>query len=629
MTKNRIRSKVEALAGAAIVISAVFLAFDLFGRFGIIVFPEQLLIVVLGLSLWLIFTMIPINGGKWSILPWYDLLAALCSVVVCMYVAIRYPVISRDFFYLPTETAIIGAFLIPLILEAVRRSAGGLLFTLTVIFLVYGVLAHLVPGPLAGKSKDISSLLSFLALDNVGVLGMALSVVIQIVVIFILMGKLLSTTGGSQWFTDISNAVMGRYRGGPAKTAAAASALFGSISGSAVANVAATGVITIPLMRSAGFRPAVAGGIEAVVSTGGQFAPPVMGAAGFLMAEFLEVPYRDVFLSAIIPAVLCYVAVFVQIDLEAAKSKILGLGSSASLRPGKVFRQGWYFVLPFVVLLLWLFQFGRSAAESALVACLTVSIVGFLWGYQGKRVGLIDIGGSVWRAGIASAHIIMIGAMAGIIIGVVEGSGLGFGITFVLLQLGDSSTFLLLLMTGIVCIVLGMGMPTTGIYLLLAALAVPALVNAGVPPKAAHFFVLYCGCLSMITPPLAVAAFTAASIAEANPLQTSFAACKLGWVAFVIPFLFVYSPELLFEGDFRSVLLVFLLSVLGVWVICLALARHCFGPISAIPCILLLCSGLALLLPYSMFPFALYVNVAGLVLALIVCLYSYLRARTV
>ena len=626
--KNQIQSKVEALAGAVIVMSAVFLAFDLFGRFGFLVFPEQLLIIVVGMSLWLIFTKISISGRKRNILPWYDLLAALCSVVVCVYVAIRYPVLSRDYYYLPTETAIIGALLIPLILEALRRSAGGLLFSLSLIFVVYGVLGHLVPGPLAGKSKDISSLLSFLALD-VGVLGAALSVVVTIVVIFILMGKLLSTTGGSQWFTDISNAVMGRYRGGSAKTAAAASALFGSISGSAVANVAATGVITIPLMRSAGFRPAVAGGIEAVVSTGGQFAPPVMGAAAFLMAEFLEVPYRDVFLSAIIPAVLCYVAVFVQIDLEAAKSKILGLDSSALLRPGKVFRQGWYFVLPFVVLLLWLFEFGRSAAESALVACLTVSIVGLLWGYQGKRVGLIDIGRSVWRAGIASAHIIMIGAMAGIIIGVVEGSGLGFGITFVLLQLGDNSMFFLLLMTGVVCIVLGMGMPTTGIYLLLAALAVPALVNAGVPPKAAHFFVLYCGCLSMITPPLAVAAFTAASIAEANPLQTSFAACKMGWVAFIIPFLFVYSPELLFEGDIWSVLFVFLSAVLGVWVICFALARYCFGPISTIPSILFLCSGLALLLPYSLFPFALYVNVAGLVLALFVCLYSYLFRKTV
>ena len=626
--KNQIQSKVEALAGAVIVMSAVFLAFDLFGRFGLLVFPEQLLIIVVGMSLWLIFTKISISGRKRNILPWYDLLAALCSVVVCVYVAIRYPVLSRDYYYLPTETAIIGALLIPLILEALRRSAGGLLFSLSLIFVVYGVLGHLVPGPLAGKSKDISSLLSFLALD-VGVLGAALSVVVTIVVIFILMGKLLSTTGGSQWFTDISNAVMGRYRGGSAKTAAAASALFGSISGSAVANVAATGVITIPLMRSAGFRPAVAGGIEAVVSTGGQFAPPVMGAAAFLMAEFLEVPYRDVFLSAIIPAVLCYVAVFVQIDLEAAKSKILGLDSSALLRPGKVFRQGWYFVLPFVVLLLWLFEFGRSAAESALVACLTVSIVGLLWGYQGKRVGLIDIGRSVWRAGIASAHIIMIGAMAGIIIGVVEGSGLGFGITFVLLQLGDNSMFFLLLMTGVVCIVLGMGMPTTGIYLLLAALAVPALVNAGVPPKAAHFFVLYCGCLSMITPPLAVAAFTAASIAEANPLQTSFAACKMGWVAFIIPFLFVYSPELLFEGDIWSVLFVFLSAVLGVWVICFALARYCFGPISTIPSILFLCSGLALLLPYSLFPSALYVNVAGLVLTLFVCLYSYLFRKTV
>ena len=626
MTK-RIQAIFEALAGFLIVLSAVSLAFDLFGRLGFTVFPEQLLIIVVGLSLWLIFTKTSFSGRERSNLPWYDFLAALCSVVVCVYVAIRYPVLSRDYFYLPVETTLIGALLIPLILEALRRSAGRLLFSLSLIFVVYGVLGHLVPGPLAGRSKDIPDLLSFLVLDNVGVLGFGLLVVVKIVIVFILMGQLLSATGGSQWFTDISNAVMGRFRGGPAKTAAAASALFGSVSGSAVANVAATGVITIPLMRSAGFRPAVAGGIEAVVSTGGQFAPPVMGAAGFLMAEFLEVPYREVLLAAIIPAALYYIAVFVQIDLEAAKSNISSLDPSMLLRPGKAFRQGWYFILPFVFLLFWLFELGRRAEEAALVACLTLLVIGLVWGYQGKRISLIEFGRSVWRAGVVSADIIMIGAMAGIIIGVVEGSGLGFGITFVLLQLVDNSMFLLLLMTGVVCIVLGMGMPTTGIYLLLAALAVPALIQAGVPPKSAHFFVLYFGCLSMITPPLAVAAFTAARIAEANPIRTSFAACKLGWVAFVVPFLFVYSPELLFEGNLWSVLFVFLSAFLGVWVIGFALARYCFGPISILPSLLFLGSGLALLLPHSLFPSALFVNVAGLVLTSLVCLYYYLRTR--
>lgn len=629
MIKNLINSRVEAFAGAAIVLSAVLLAFDIFGRLGLLIFAEQILVMVVGLGLWVIFTKLPFSGTKMrDAVPWYDFLAAVFSLAICIYIAFRYPIISRDFFYLPTETTIIGALFIPLLLEAIRRSAGNLLFSVSILFVLYGIFGHLIPGQLAGKSKDIPSLLSFLALDGVGVLGMGLAVVVKIVIIFILMGQLLRATGGSQWFTDISDAVMGHYRGGPAKTAAAASALFGSVSGSAVANVAATGVITIPLMRTAGFRPAVAGGIEAVVSTGGQFAPPVMGAAGFLMAEFLEVPYRDVFMAAIIPAVLCYFAIFIQIDLEAAKRKILGSGISTPGEAGRVFRQGWYFILPFVFLLTWLFKFNRSAEESALVACIVISIIGLLVGYKGKRVNLLDIGGAIWRAGSSSAHIVMIGAMAGIVLGVVEGTGLGFGITFVMLQLGDNSMFLLLLMTGLVCIVLGMGMPTTGIYLLLAALAVPALINAGVPPIAAHFFVLYCGCLSMITPPLAVAAFTAASIADAKPIPTSLIACKLGWVAFVIPFLFVYSPELLFEGDLSSVILVFISAVLGVWVVCLGLARYCFGPISMLSSLLLLCGGLALLLPYSLFPSALYVNLVGLVVSISLCVYFYFQNKS-
>ena len=628
MIKNQSQSKVESFVGAAIVIAAIFLAFDVFGRLGLLVFAEQILIVVVGLGLWVVFTRLPFTGREErSAVPWYDLLAAICSVALCAYVAVRYPVISRDFFYLPMETTLIGALLLPLLLEAIRRSTGALLFSLCILFMLYGLFAHLVPGPLAGKSKDIASLLSFLALDTVGVLGMGLSVVVKIVVIFIFMGQLLQITGGSQWFTDVSTAAMGHYRGGPAKTAAAASALFGSVSGSAVANVAATGVITIPMMRSAGFRPAVAGAIEAVVSTGGQIAPPVMGAAGFLMAEFLEVPYRDVFMAAIIPAVLVYFAVFVQIDLEAAKSKILGAKSSEMNEAGKVFRQGWHFIIPFAFLLIWLFKFNRSAEESALIACAAIAVVGLLRGYKGEKVKLKDLVHAVVRAGLVSSTIIMIGAMAGIILGVVEGTGLGFGITFVLLQFGDQSMFLLLLLIGVVCIILGMGMPTTGIYLLLAALAVPALVKAGVPAIAAHFFVLYCGCLSMITPPLAVAAFTAASIADAKPIPTSLVACRLGWVAFVIPFLFVYSPELLFKGDIVTVLLVFLTAALGVWVVCLALARYCFGPISTALSIVLLCSGLALLTPCSLFPSAIWVNVAGLLLALLVCLYSYLSTR--
>lgn len=629
MIDNKIQARVEKLVGVAIVSAAVILAFDIFGRFGMLVFPEQILVSVIGFALWVVFTSIRFNGtqAKGDV-PWYDWLAAIFSALVCGYIAIRYPVISRDFFYLPTETTLIGLCFIPLVLEALRRSSGALLFSLSVFFVLFGLFGHLAPGALASKSKDLPSLLSYLSLDGTGVLGMGLGVVVKIVVIFIMMGQLLRITGGSQWFTDISDAVMGHYRGGPAKTAAAASALFGSVSGSAVANVAATGVITIPLMKKAGFKPAVAGGIEAVVSTGGQFAPPVMGAAGFLMAEFLEVPYRDVFMAAIIPALLCYFAIFIQIDLEAAKRKILGTGISAVGEAGKVFRQGWYFILPFVFLLTWLFKFNRSAEESALVACLVVSIVGLVFGYKGKKATLADIGEGIWKAGISSAHIIMIGAMAGIVLGIIEGTGLGFGITFVMLQLGDSSMFLLLLMTGVVCIILGMGMPTTGIYLLLAALAVPALVNAGVPPIAAHFFVLYCGCLSMITPPLAVAAFTAASIAEAKPIQTSLIACKLGWVAFVIPFLFVYSPELLFEGNLINVALVFTAALLGIWVVCLGLARYCFGPISSAMSALLLVGGSALLLPYSLFSAAMYVNIAGLVLSLLVCLYCYFSSKT-
>lgn len=601
--------------GAVLTFVSIVLASDLFTKLGILIYPEQILAFSLGCALLL--TFINVRGSKnkqKERVPIYDIVAGVLGLGVCIYVASRYSVLSRDFFYRPVETATIGFILIPLVLEAVRRSVGYTLFFIAAAFILYGAFGDAIPGPLRAQVKPLNELLAYLALDNVALLGLALTVVIKVILLFILMGQLLLCTGGSTWFTELAAGLTGRYRGGSAKVAVVASTLFGTISGSAVANVVSTGVITIPMMRKAGFRPNTAAGVEAVASTGGQFTPPVMGAAAFLMAEFLQVPYREVLLAAIIPALLFYVAIFVQVDLEAARRKIPALPADQVPRLRRVLREGWYFALPFAVLIVLLFNFNRSAEESALAACLTLALIGLFVGYRGQRVSLRTLWAAIVSTGGQAAEIVVVGAMACLIIGVVDGSGLGFGMTFVLLQLGDGQMLLALLATAASCIILGMGMPTTGIYILLASLAAPALIKLGVPDVSAHFFVLYFGCLSAITPPVAVAAYAAATLARGNPLLAALEATRMGWVAFLIPFLFVYSPTLLFRGDPLSIAFTVGTALVGVWFVSAAMMRHFIGPISLAKSVVLLIIGLMLFIPPQTFPGALHLNILGIVL---------------
>ncbi len=530
-------------------------------------------------------------------------------------------------FYRQSETLFAGIVIVPLALEALRRSAGHALLIIVLAFLAYGVLGHLIPGQFQGRSKDVADMLSFLAVDNVAILGISMTVVVKVVVLFVLMGQLLTATGGSTWFTEIASALMGRSRGGSAKIAVVASSLFGSISGSAVSNVVSTGVITIPMMKEAGFQPRVAGAIEAVASTGGQFMPPVMGAAAFLMAEFLEVPYRDVVIAALLPAVLYYVAVFVQIDIEAARNNIPPVPEDKIPPIGRVMREGWHFLLPFALLIVLLFNFNRTAEEAALAATLSIIVLSVLFGYRGQRISARATLNALIDAGRGSADLIMIGAMAGMIIAVLDGSGLGFALTFVLLQIGEGSLLGLLVVTAVICIVLGMGMPTTGIYLLLAALAAPSLVKLGVSPMGAHLFVLYFGCLSMITPPVALAAFAAANLANAPPMATGWAATRLGWTAFFIPFLFVASPSLLMQGAPVEIVLAAVTAFAGVWLTSAGFMRYLFAPLGAIKSLLFVAAGLSLFIPANAFPGAAVLDVAGAILGSILVAQEYALRR--
>ena len=581
---------------------------------------------MLGLALAIVYLTRPFRGGTRDQVPPLDLLFAVVGLAGGAYVAVRYPVLSADFFYRPTETFLVGLVLIPLVVEALRRTAGLGLVAILSVFLVYGLFADLVPGHLEGRAHSFPKLFAYLGVDLNALFGLPLEIITSIVVVFIFFGQLLLRTGGSEWFTELAIATTGRSRGGAAKIAVVASGLFGSISGSAVSNVASTGVLTIPLMRKGGYSKTSAAAFEAVASTGGQVMPPIMGAAAFLMSERLELPYSDIVIAALLPALLYYIAVFIQADVEAARNKIPAIPEDQIRRIRDVLKEGWHFSLPFAVLIFALFVMNRRPDTAALWACGTIIVVSFVFGYKGRRIGLREIWDSITGTGKIAIDIIIIGAMAGLIIGVIEVTGLSFGLTFLLVQLGQGSLIALLGLTAVVCIILGMGMPTTAIYLIVATLATPPLRQLGVSAIAADMFVLYFGLLSMITPPVAIAAFTAANMAGARPMKTALTAVKYGWPAFIVPFLFVLSPSLLLQGAASEVILSTVTAIAGVWIASLAVGGYFVRDLAVPQRVLLFAFGIGLVTPTESLTYGTWILIGSILGAGLILWYE--RAQT-
>ncbi len=606
----------KALA-VSVTLGSIAWAADLYRFVGLVIYNEQFLAAMLALALPLVFVVVPgrRNAERISV-PWYDAIAAVTGFAAAGYIAIRYPTLTDEIAYLPTDALIVGSIVIVLVAEGLRRTVGLVLFIVVVAFFIFALFGHLVPGELQGRPISLRRLIVYLTIDPNALLGTPMVVATTIVVAFVLFGNLLAASGGTGFFTDLSVILMGRYRGGSAKIAVTASALFGSISGSAVSNVVSTGVMTIPLMRSNGYPRHSAAAIESVASTGGQMLPPIMGAAAFLMAEFLQTSYSEVIVAALVPALLYYAALLIQADLQAARDGIVRVPPEKIPAAGPVVRAGWVFPIPFGVLIGSLFFLNLSPESSALYACIALVLVGVAFGYKGKKLKPGDGIVVVANTGRAVLDIFMIGAAAGLIIGILNLSGLSFALTFVLVKLGAGNLFLLLVIAAGVCILLGMGMPTVGVYVLLAALVAPALAEVGVRPMAAHLFVLYFGMMSMITPPVAIAAFTAASLAGADPMRTGFAAMRFGWPAYVVPFLFVLGPGLMLDGSLDRVALAVATALGGVWLVSVG-AIGFFGRRLDPPTRLLFCvAGLALMVPAGTASWTPWSDAAGLVLGL-------------
>lgn len=578
------------------VIIAISWAAGLHRELRIAVYTEQFLAAVLGLAIAYVFLTRPLRMLPGRIGLGVDAALAVIALSGGVWIALRYPDLSMVAAIDPAGVLWVSLAILATLLLALFRVAGWPLTAVVLAFAAYGLWGSALPGQFQALPVSPERLFAQLAMDTGGVLGTPLAIGATVVVVFVLFGRLLDHFGGAAFFTDLATAAMGGFRGGAAKISVVASALFGSISGSAVSNVVTTGVVTIPLMRRAGFRAETAGGIEAVASTGGQMMPPVMGAAAFLMAEFLEISYAEVVLVALVPALLYYFALFVQADLVAARDGISGVPAADRPAAGPVLQAGWAFTLPFVGLIWALFVWNYQPAAAGLVAgviLLSVAVV-----LPAARAGLRPrrLIAAIASGGEGFAQIVVITGAAGIVIGVLNETGLGFGLTSYLVGFARDDVLILLVLAALVSIVLGMGMPTVAVYVLLAALVAPSLTRLGIDPKAAHLFVLYFGMMSMITPPVAIAAFAAASLSGAGPMRTAIAAMRFGWPAFVLPFAFAYNPALILQGGVGDTILAITTAGSGVFLVSVALAGWFTTKLRAAPRALVAVLGTALIL---------------------------------
>ena len=532
------------------------------------------------------------EAGPPHIGPLNYVLAGL-SVLACLYLASEnQELVSRS--GNPTLLDLVaGGVMVVLVLELARRATGWGLVTVCIMALVYAVSGPYLPGFLAHRGYGVTRIVEQLFLSTEGIWGVPLGVSADFVYLFVLFGVVLDTAGGGALLIALANKVAGRTRGGPAKTAAVASAFMGSLSGSAVANVVTTGTFTIPLMKRAGFRPFFAGAIEAAASTGGQLMPPVMGAGAFILATWTNIPYLEVAAAAVIPAILYYAALLAAIHFRACA---MGIEPVREVTPEKI-RDKLHLLLPLGAIVL-LLAMGRSPMRAAfwgVTSALTMACL-----RPATRPSLPELGEVMERAGRGAVQVAAACAAAGVVVGVASLTGIGLRMSELIVTISGGNLLAALMLTAIGSIILGMGLPTTAAYVVLAALGAPALVQLGVPLLAAHLFIFYFGCISNVTPPVSLAAFAAAGISGSPALKTAVSAALLAGAGFLVPFMFVYGPELLLIGNPVEIMLAFVTGLLGVIALASAGMGYARRPLRVWERVIAL--GAALLLVYPGLP---------------------------
>jgi len=515
------------------------------------------------------------RGTQKTYIPFYDWIAIALSIVCLGYISVNYEYIAFERIYyvtsLLTIETVLGILMIILLLEATRRTIGYFLTVVPIVLILYTAIGPYLPGVLGCPPTTLDLFLDLQYLTTAGIFGLPLNLSATYLVLLIIFGALILETGFGQFINDMALGAFGTARGGPAKVAVVSSAAFGTISGSGSANVAVTGNFTIPMMIRSGYQPYFAGAVEAAASTGGQIMPPVMGAAAFIMAEYLGIPYITIIKHSIIPALLYFTSIYIFVDLEAAKTGMKGLRKE-ELPPwkNKIFIFGPMFIS--VIVLLYFMAIGRTVFFSVTVSIFSVLILSYI--RKETRLTFKRLFDAFYQASRGTIIVAIACAVAGVMIGAIYTTGLAERFVNLVIALSGHYLILALVMTMVTALVLGMGMPTSAAYILMVALIIPALVKIGIAPLFAHMFVFYFACLSLITPPVAPAAYVAAGIAKSDMTKTGWMATKMALVAFIVPFMFIYCPELLFIGTPFQIILAVFTSLVGVYALAVSLQGY-------------------------------------------------------
>jgi TRAP transporter 4TM/12TM fusion protein len=605
----------------SIPIACILYVADVQTYLGVQIYKEQYLGLFLALFLSSVFLKVPATrSSPRDRVVWYDWVLIVISLVIFGNVMLNYrELVVMVGFAAPSEV-IMGFLAVALLFESARRIIGIPLVIIGLVLVLYARYAFLFPGLLNARGVSWKRLFTMLYLDPNSILGVPSSVAGTMVVAFMLFGICLFMVGGGVFLSDIAMALMGRQRGGAAKVAVIASGLFGSLSGSASANVAVTGAVTIPLMKRTGYSPPFSAAVEAVASTGGLVMPPVMGITAFMMAEFLGMPYYEVALAAVIPAVLYYLALLVQVHWEAVAGGIEGLPPEGLPRLKDVLKSGWFYSIPVAGLLYFLFVMHLDPSTAAVYASGMMVAVGLFRrevraGFWPKLMeALQETGLQVLVVGSACA-------MAGIVIGSVSLTNLGLNLSNALIAASGGNALLLLVLAAVASIILGMGMPIAATYIMLVILIAPAMTHAGIPAVAAHMFMNFFAAMSFVTPPVAIAAYVAAGIAQCEPMKAGFIATRLGIGAYLVPFCFCYSPGLLLIGSTGNIIYSFFPATFGVLAAAMSLSGFFVTRLGSLERILLGISAAGLLSPVYQY------QAVGFVLVLGVTFWSWWRKR--
>ena len=583
----------------------------------------------------LIFALLPAGGRKHGEdtkaesrlrrIPWYDFLLMASGLIGAGYVILFHEAILDygEFGFLDDKGIVLATLLAVPVLEAVRRTTGWALPIIIMFFVGITIFQQFLPGLLYGRGYPPERLLYSAYVGDAGIFGLPLGIAANIVIVFLTFGALMEGAGASRWFMDMALALTGWSRGGPAKAAVVASAMFGSISGSPSGNSATTGVFTIPMMKEIGYTPAFAAAVEAVASTGGIILPPVMGALAFIMAEWIEVSYASIVVAAAAPAALYFLIVFVSVHLQARKDNIRPMSRADLPRFWPSFIRGWYYMIPMAALVYFLIIASYPPGMAGIYSCGFVLLTSFMsrdrgnWLTPRRIMEAFEDGVTRWITVAA------ITASVGIMIGALELSGVGIKFSRFIIDLAGGDLTLTLLFVGVVSLIVGMGLDATPAYITLATLMAPALIRLGVSDMAAHLYVIYWGLASFYTPPTCIAVFVTSSIANSKVWPTGWEAVRLGIAAFLIPFAFVFNDGLLMKGSVDHIVLAIVTAAAGAALVAAGIRGYALMALNIVERIALLAAGLLLIAPGLTMP------LVGLAIALATLIPQYFRRRRV